>query len=102
MQKVYAMLDNFRGNDFFDPTKFSFFTGNDPTNGYVDYVSKVDAEAANLIGVDTNGRASIRVDSNSIPPTTARGRKVMKKKNLRSSVVVVVVVRSGPSLMLTH
>ena len=64
--------------NFFD--QFSFFTGADPTNGFVQYQSRSSAESASLIsgssgdvtfGVDStqkqpNGRPSVRLTSNKI------------------------------------
>ena len=58
--------------------QFTFFTGHDPTNGFVDYVNQSVAEATGLIritddqvyiGVDDtnvtpNGRPSVRITSN--------------------------------------
>jgi hypothetical protein len=41
-QGRYLIQNDFSGSGFFD--NFDFWTANDPTNGYVDYVSRADAE----------------------------------------------------------
>lgn len=76
-ERAYGLVDVYDAGNFFN--EFSFYTGADPTHGYVDYLSQSDASAAGLInnnnnqiylGVDSwsyepsNGRASVRVSSN--------------------------------------
>lgn len=73
---AYSIIDDYTSNDF--ANKFNFFTGNDPTNGYVNYVDYNTAQSSGLykvennqvyIGVDyTNaasgrGRNSVRIES---------------------------------------
>jgi len=73
---AYVLTDNFSGTTFFN--NFQFFTGNDPTNGYVDYVNESDAFAWGYIktsksqvymGCDSwsissgRGRGSVRIQS---------------------------------------
>ncbi|KAJ5086079.1 hypothetical protein N7532_010850 [Penicillium argentinense] len=72
----YTLKDDYGTSDsFFD--KFNFFTGKDPTNGYVSYVDRSTAQSGGLIksgssvyvGVDTvntasdPGRSSVRLES---------------------------------------
>lgn len=74
---VYTLVDTYNASNFF--SNFTFFTGADPTEGYVSYQSESAAAAAGLIntnndqvymGVDYTtvnppaGRASVRVSSN--------------------------------------
>lgn len=73
----YALADSYTSANFFD--EFTFFTGEDPTSGFVDYQDAKSASASGLagytqggiyLGADyqtanpTNGRASTRVSSN--------------------------------------
>jgi hypothetical protein len=72
----YVLEDDFMASGFFD--QFSFFTGEDPTHGFVDYKSYQDSLDAKLIssgsgsvymGVDSsnetpNGRPAVRITSN--------------------------------------
>ena len=74
----YTLFDNYNGSHFFD--KFDFWTGADPTDGFVDFLNYEDAKKYGLVanpsvpnwGVDhtntleTNnatGRASVRLVS---------------------------------------
>ncbi|KAI7297177.1 hypothetical protein KC315_g18578, partial [Hortaea werneckii] len=73
----YTLQDDYFANgDFF--SKFEFFTGEDPTHGFVAYQDKFSSEQSKLISsssneaqmkVDTenqtpNGRPSVRITSN--------------------------------------
>lgn len=74
---AYTLVSTFDSTNFFD--EFSFFTGADPTDGFVDYVSQSVADSADLVyyqnnqvylGVDytsanpSGGRESVRLSSN--------------------------------------
>ena len=74
---AYSIEDTYDHTNFFD--EFSFFSGGDPTDGFVEYVSAGAANTSALagysngavyMGVDTTtvnpsgGRASVRVTSN--------------------------------------
>lgn len=76
-EQSYKLVTTYDYSNFFDD--FTFYTGVDPTNGFVDYLSYTDASAAGLatitsnqiyMGVDyttataTGGRKSVRVSSN--------------------------------------
>ncbi|KAE8441440.1 hypothetical protein EG329_004966 [Mollisiaceae sp. DMI_Dod_QoI] len=74
----YALVDTYNSGNFF--STFSFYTGGDPTHGWVNYQSQSSATSAGLantnngqiyLGVDhttvnppSPGRASVRVSSN--------------------------------------
>ncbi|CAM0140376.1 hypothetical protein VKS41_006384 [Umbelopsis sp. WA50703] len=75
--KAYSLVDTYSGSTFFDA--FTFFTGADPTNGFVDYVDASTASSAGLTQVNNNivyiyadnktvassaGRQSVRITSN--------------------------------------
>ncbi|KAK2767015.1 hypothetical protein FQN54_006332 [Arachnomyces sp. PD_36] len=74
---AYTLVEDYTPENFFD--KFHFFTGPDPTEGYVNYVDQATAEASGLISVENNavymgvdhdnvatgrGRSSVRVEGN--------------------------------------
>lgn len=75
---AYTLRDSYDSSNFFDT--FSFFTGTDPTQGFVNYVPQAQAESAGLaairgssvyLGVDyttlnppSPGRKSVRLSSN--------------------------------------
>src|SRR6187402_1444553 len=74
----YNLVDTYNSNNFF--SSFNFYTGSDPTHGWVNYQSQSSASSKGLIntnngqiymGVDHTtvnppapGRASVRVSSN--------------------------------------
>lgn len=73
----YTLVATYDSTNFFD--EFSFFTGSDPTEGFVDYVSQSVADSSDLVnyqnnqvylGVDyttsnpSGGRESVRLSSN--------------------------------------
>ncbi|KAF8553594.1 glycoside hydrolase family 16 protein [Imleria badia] len=65
--KTYVLEDLYQAEDFF--TKWSFFTGTDPTNGNVNYLSMQDATSQNLAYVDDCDNATVlAVDSTSNVP----------------------------------
>jgi len=62
--KTYVLEDFYQAEDFF--TNWSFFTGADPTNGNVDYLSMQDATAQGLAYVDDCDNSTVlAVDSTS-------------------------------------
>jgi hypothetical protein len=66
----YALTDNFDHTNFFD--EFSFFSGADPTNGFVKFSSASVANTSGLAGY-SNGAVYLGVDSTTVNPTGGRG-----------------------------
>ncbi|XXG94258.1 hypothetical protein Hte_000512 [Hypoxylon texense] len=73
MATGYSLSSHYGGQGLLD--SFDFFTGHDPSNGFVDYQSREDAIANNLISIG-NEYSSVRlgVDSNSTYSTDDIGR----------------------------
>ncbi|KAF4466318.1 endo-13(4)-beta-glucanase [Fusarium albosuccineum] len=70
----YSLKDTYDGETFFD--QFNYFTGYDPTNGFVHYVPKEQAESLNLTYASSN-TALLRVDTSVGPndePNASTGR----------------------------
>jgi len=65
----YTLVDNWSGNNFFN--NFQFFTGGDPTNGYVNYVSASQASSSQLTSV-SNGIVYIRSDNTNVASGAGR------------------------------
>lgn len=74
---AYTLVQKYDSTNFFD--EFTFYSGADPTYGFVDYVQRAAAQSSDLIqyqnnqvylGVDhttynpAGGRASVRLSSN--------------------------------------
>ncbi|OCK74731.1 glycoside hydrolase family 16 protein, partial [Lepidopterella palustris CBS 459.81] len=69
----YKIVDSFAGASFFD--NFDFWTGPDPTTGFVDYKDNVTAHNLGLASV-SGGVAYMKVDSTNTyaPPPNSNGR----------------------------
>ena len=76
---AYTVVDDYTPNDF--ANKFNFFTGNDPTNGYVNYVDYGTASSSGLYNVKNN-QVYIGVDSTNT--ATGRGRNSVRIESKRS------------------
>ncbi|KAI1821533.1 concanavalin A-like lectin/glucanase domain-containing protein [Xylaria intraflava] len=69
---AYSLATHFAGHALLD--RFSFFTGDDPTRGFVDYQSREQARARNLVSVDESNRVRLGVDSMNTYSPRDRGR----------------------------
>jgi hypothetical protein len=75
------------GDTFFDC--FDFFTDPDPTQGYVDYVSKAEAAEIGLISINSS---VIRIGADMANVASGRGRKSVRltsKKSFDSGLVLI-------------
>ncbi|KMU90939.1 mixed-linked glucanase [Coccidioides immitis H538.4] len=69
----YELMDDYNPSNFFD--KFEFFSGRDPSNGYVAYQGKEAALSSNLAQKLEN---SIRIGSDSTDIATGPGRRSVR------------------------
>ncbi|KAI1498722.1 glycoside hydrolase family 16 protein [Biscogniauxia marginata] len=69
---AYSLSTHYAGQGLLD--SFSFFTGNDPSNGFVDYQSRDDALAKNIVSIDESNRVRLGVDSTNTYLTSDKGR----------------------------
>ncbi|KAI1810616.1 glycoside hydrolase family 16 protein [Poronia punctata] len=69
---AYSLSSHFSGQGFLD--SFTFFTGRDLNNGFVDYQSREDALAKNLVSIDEFNRVKLGVDSVHTYSTNDTGR----------------------------
>ncbi|KAI1426839.1 glycoside hydrolase family 16 protein [Xylaria sp. FL1777] len=69
---AYSLSTHYAGQGLLD--SFSFFTGEDPTNGFVSYQSREAALASNLISIDELNRVRLGVDSVNTYSTSDKGR----------------------------
>ncbi|KAJ6436199.1 hypothetical protein O9K51_11261 [Purpureocillium lavendulum] len=75
---AYALLASFDANNFFD--SFDFFTGPDPTHGFVEYVDRATAQQEGIIGV-SNTSVVLGVDYDTIDPPRGRvGERLYKQQ----------------------
>ncbi|KAI0457780.1 glycoside hydrolase family 16 protein [Xylaria acuta] len=69
---AYSLSTHYAGQGLLD--SFSFFTGEEPNNGFVDYKSREEAVASNLVSVDEFNRVKLGVDSINTYSTSDKGR----------------------------
>ncbi|KAI2469875.1 glycoside hydrolase family 16 protein [Annulohypoxylon bovei var. microspora] len=73
MDTGYSLTNHYGGQGLLD--SFNFFTGVDPSNGFVDYQSKENALAKNLVSVGHDfNNVILGVDSNNTYSTSDKGR----------------------------
>lgn len=76
---TYTLEDSYTTSNFFD--SFDFYTGADPTNGFVDYQSDSAASASGLAGY-TNGAVYLGADHTTQNPSGGRAStRVSSKKS---------------------
>lgn len=66
----YSLVDNYDTSNFFN--EFSFYSGTDPTNGFVDYQTATAANADGLAGFSSGG-IYLGVDDTTLNPSGGRG-----------------------------
>ncbi|CEJ94969.1 hypothetical protein VHEMI10473 [[Torrubiella] hemipterigena] len=76
----YVLTDDYEPNNFLD--KFNFFTGADPTHGFVEYLSRADASAAGMVGPSDSKGVYMGVDSKTMWP--ANGRKSVRIESTKT------------------
>ncbi|OCL03283.1 glycoside hydrolase family 16 protein [Glonium stellatum] len=96
----YTLIDSFKGNNFFD--NFDFFTGPDPTTGFVDYKDNVTAHNLGLASV-SNGAAFMRVDDQNTyaPPPNSNGRpsvRISSKKTYTKGLFIADIAHMPGSI----
>lgn len=97
--RTYSLNQSFAGESFFD--SFDFYTGDDPTHGYVDFVNRTEAEQLSLIGYDSSsGLVYMGAEHESIVPWESSGRKSVRlesKYETSGDVLMVIDMEHMPS-----
>ncbi|EAW14886.1 glycoside hydrolase family 16 protein [Aspergillus clavatus NRRL 1] len=75
----YKLADTYAGTDFLD--KFNYFSDEDPTNGFVQYVDRIAAQTLNLTYA-TESSVVLRVDTTT--PFAKNGRQSVRLESKRS------------------
>lgn len=84
---AYALQDDYAGSAF--AGMFDFFTDNDPTNGYVNYISQSEAQNSGLYQIQ-NGAVYMGVDSTNT--ASGRGRnsiRISSKKSYNHGLFII-------------
>ncbi|GLA35900.1 hypothetical protein AnigIFM63309_001283 [Aspergillus niger] len=72
----YELVETWKGEDFL--TAFDFYTGADPTNGFVTYANQSYAESTGLVKVNSNGTFYMGVDHTTKLSTNGPGRESVR------------------------
>jgi len=89
---AYNLVDSFNGTTFFN--NFNFFTGADPTHGYVYYASEAQASQWGFISV-SNNVVYIRSDSNSVASGSGRGSvRITSNKSYTKGLFIFDVIHA--------
>lgn len=91
---TYQLSADYSGQAFFD--SFDFFTGPDPTNGHVKYVSKDEANSSSLAGLMFGGNATgaiyLGVDSTTITPQGRPSIRAISSDTYNHALVIVDIL----------
>ncbi|KAJ5102504.1 hypothetical protein N7532_003033 [Penicillium argentinense] len=85
----YSLVENWQGKNFLD--YFNFHVGDDPTNGFVNYLDQSSAESTGLVKVLDSGSVYLGVDHEKIISTSAKGRdsvRIGSKKYYDRSLII--------------
>ncbi|OCL02420.1 glycoside hydrolase family 16 protein [Glonium stellatum] len=89
----YSLLDTYAGTGFFD--NFDYFTGYDPSSGFVHYVDAQGSQILNLTYA-TSSTAILRVDTTDTNATTGRKSVRITSKKLYSKGLFVFDIVNTP------
>ncbi|CZT15341.1 uncharacterized protein RCC_01204 [Ramularia collo-cygni] len=95
----YSLTTSYKGSSFFD--NFSFYTGADPTNGFVNYTSRLTAANTGLVGFIHNltsnaSTAYIGVDYNTTTSVARNSVRLIGDKKFNAGSMAVIDVRHIP------
>jgi len=92
--KGYTIDSNFSGNNFFNG--FDFFTGGDPTHGYVTYASQAQADQWGLIKIN-NGKVEIYSDHTTVASGSGRRSVRLTSKKAWNSGLFLLDLEHMPT-----
>jgi len=84
---AYGNEQKMTGWGFFD--QFNFFTGPDPTHGFVQYVDRGTAQNQGLISVNGNGQIYIGVDKDNRAPQGRRSVRLESKNRIQNNMLIL-------------
>ncbi|KAJ7151515.1 glycoside hydrolase family 16 protein [Mycena filopes] len=88
---AWHLTQNYEGSSFFDG--FSFWDTGDPTHGTVQYLSRDDGEAANLVSTDSStGNAIMRVETTPTVSSARKSIRITTNKSFTGGLVIMDAV----------
>jgi len=91
---AYSLQVNISGTSFFDA--WDFWTANDPTNGYVNYVSQAQAQSEGLISA-APGKVIIGVDTKKVASGRGRDSVRLSSKQTWNGGLFIMDLRNMPT-----
>lgn len=93
---MWDLVDDYQGENFFDG--FKFFTGKDPTNGLVNYVTREEAFSRQLAFYDPEKKAVVMKadDTSTLPPETNRRSVRVETNKLYNSGLFILDLNTAP------
>lgn len=90
-----TLISDHQGGQFFEG--FDFFTGQDPTHGFVEYVDRTTAWTEKLIQITNKGQVIMKADDSSV--ATDRGRKSVRisSKKIYNSGLFILDAEHAPT-----
>ncbi len=87
----YSLTEDYMQNGFFN--NFDFFTGADPTDGYVTYVDAGTASRSGYTKINSDGSAYIGVDYTNV--ASGSGRNSVRLSSVNTYTHMLVVIELG-------
>ncbi|EXJ92121.1 endo-1,3(4)-beta-glucanase [Capronia epimyces CBS 606.96] len=83
----YVLEDDYSSSSF--ASMFDFYTGADPTNGYVNYITQDEAQSSGLYKID-NGAVYMGVDSTNVASGSGRDSiRISSKKSYNHGLIIL-------------
>ncbi|KDR85293.1 hypothetical protein GALMADRAFT_234074 [Galerina marginata CBS 339.88] len=83
----WRLVNSYQGSNFFDG--WDFFTGGDPTEGIVDYIDENTARASNLLEVNSQGNAVMRVETTPVVSTNRRSIRITTQSQFNGGLFIM-------------
>jgi hypothetical protein len=92
-QAAYTLQDDYSPSNFFN--MFDFFTGADPTNGYVNYIGYAEAAELELVNTENN-QVYMGVDYRSIAQAPGRNSVRLASTNSYNHGLIILDLEHMP------
>ncbi|KAI0090040.1 concanavalin A-like lectin/glucanase domain-containing protein [Irpex rosettiformis] len=83
----WKLKQSYQGNSFFNG--WDFFTGADPTNGIVTYIDQNTAKQANLISINSDGNAVMKVETTPQVQNTRQSVRITTQLTFTGGLVIM-------------
>jgi hypothetical protein len=90
-QAAYSLADDYLGNGFFG--NWDFFTGDDPTGGYVNFVDQGTAQSNGYVSTNDDGSIYLGVDYTNV--ASGRGRNSVRLTSQKTYTHYLTVIDLG-------